>query len=351
MRALAVLTVRNEGAFLLEWLAHHKAVGFTDFLILSNDCQDGTDAILDRLQDMGEIAHMPNDPPYDGGIQWAGLKKANKHPLVRQADWILTLDVDEFVNIHAGDHTLPALLAALPEAGAIPITWKLFGNAGIDRFVDEPITEQFTMAAPEQMKWPWRAAMFKTLYRNDGTYGKLGVHRPRQPDKTRLNEMRWFDGSGRELPAQIKTSRIFSNYHLENHNLVQLNHYPLGAKESYLVKCDRGRAVHGRDVLGMDYWVERNFNTVKDSSIASLRPQMQAHLNALKTDPVLSDLHGASVEWRRARFAALLMDEELRALYGRLLLTPSSQPLSKADAQFMHEVGLKAQKTSSGSKT
>ena len=31
MTHLALLTVRNEAAFLLEWLAHHRAVGFDDF--------------------------------------------------------------------------------------------------------------------------------------------------------------------------------------------------------------------------------------------------------------------------------------------------------------------------------
>ena len=49
MRSLAILTVKNEAAFLLEWLAHHRAVGFTDFLVFSNDCDDGTDAMLERL--------------------------------------------------------------------------------------------------------------------------------------------------------------------------------------------------------------------------------------------------------------------------------------------------------------
>ena len=67
MRFLAILTVRNEGAFLLEWLAHHRAVGFTDFLVFSNDCQDGTDAMLDRLADLGELTHIRNDGPYDNG--------------------------------------------------------------------------------------------------------------------------------------------------------------------------------------------------------------------------------------------------------------------------------------------
>ena len=36
-------------AFLLDWLAHHLACGVTHVVALSNDCDDGTDALLDRL--------------------------------------------------------------------------------------------------------------------------------------------------------------------------------------------------------------------------------------------------------------------------------------------------------------
>ncbi|MEK7854637.1 MAG: type VI secretion system baseplate subunit TssG, partial [Acidobacteriota bacterium] len=42
--------VHDEGAFLLEWLAHHRASGFTDVLVFSNDCSDGTDLMLDRIR-------------------------------------------------------------------------------------------------------------------------------------------------------------------------------------------------------------------------------------------------------------------------------------------------------------
>ena len=55
VRSLIVTTQKNEGAFLLEWLAHHKSIGFDDILVLSNDCSDGNDTMLDRLQDMGEL--------------------------------------------------------------------------------------------------------------------------------------------------------------------------------------------------------------------------------------------------------------------------------------------------------
>ena len=149
MKALAVLTLRNEASFLLEWLAHHRAVGFTDFLVLSNDCDDGTDRMLDRLEALGLLTHLRNDGPYDkGGIQFTGLKLASKHKLARNADWILALDIDEFVNIHTGDHTLPALFAALPEASAITLTWRLFGNADQVHYQDTPVTRQFHPRRP-----------------------------------------------------------------------------------------------------------------------------------------------------------------------------------------------------------
>ena len=336
MRALAVLTLRDEGAFLLEWLAHHRAVGFTDFLILSNDCSDGTDAMLDRLAALGLVVHLPNPGPHEGGVQWAALKRADGHPLLRRADWILALDIDEFVNIHLGRRRLEDLLAALPEASAITLTWRLFGNCGVQRYQDRPVTEQFLRAAPAVLHWPWRAAMFKTLFRNDGTYRKLGVHRPRSPDRARLPAARWYDGSGRPLDGRYRTGRIFSHYGRDNYRLVQLNHYPLGAMDSYILKRARGRAVHADERLGLDYWTERNWCCVRDESILALKPARDAELAALMADPKLARLHAAAVAWRRARFESLMAEEDSRALYGRLLISPPARPLSREAARRLH---------------
>ena len=339
MRLLAVLTVRNEAAFLLEWLAHHQAVGFTDLLVFSNDCDDGTDTMLDRLQDLGHLTHVRNDGPYEKGIQWTALKNASKHPLVKNADWIMALDIDEFVNIHVGNHTLPDLLAALPDATAIPLTWRLFGNAGAVRFVDKPITSQFFAAAPKVMNFPWRAAMFKTLYKNDGAYRKLGVHRPRDPVDEKLSASRWFDGSGRELEKRFKKQQIFSPFGRDNYALAQLNHYPLGAMESYIVKRDRGRAVHSGDELGMSYWVERNWCLEQDHSIQASEKTRNARLVGLTLDPELARLHQNAVTWRKARFDILMQQEPNRALFGRLLMTPPSRPVPANAARFIFAYG------------
>lgn len=336
MQAVAVLCVRDEGAFLLDWIAHHRVVGFSHVVVASNDCSDGTDAMLDRLAALGHVTHIRNDGPHDkGGIQFTALKAAGKTKAVRKADWLLALDIDEFVNIHVGARKLSDLLAALPEASAITLTWRLFGNAGIYGYEDRPVPEVFTRAAPSIMHWPWRASMFKTLYRNDGTYKALGVHRPRQAQTDRLGDARWFDGAGRALDEQFKTRRIFNNFGRENTTLAQLNHYACGAMQSYVLKAARGRAVHSDHMLGLDYWVERNFNSVEDRSILALAAEVAAERAQLAADPELAALHEAAVRWRHDRFDALMQQEPYRALMGRLMTTPSSRPISAKAARLL----------------
>jgi hypothetical protein len=332
----AVLCVRNEAAFLLDWLAWHRSVGVSEFVVVSNECEDGTDVMLDRLEELGWLTHLRNAPPYGkGGIQFSGLKLANKADAVKRADWLVALDIDEFVNVHVGDRTLPALIATLPEATAITLTWRNFGNAGVVRYEDRPVPLQFTRAGPRPLHWPWRAAMFKTLYRNDRTYRNLGVHRPRNPVESRLPVARWFDGEGHALPPEMAEGRIFSDFSRPQHGLVQLNHYPLGAVESYVLKSDRGRAVHSHDALGLDYWVERNLNSEADTSALPIWDAAAPIRAGLAADPVLAELHEKAVAWRRERLFILLQEDRYRDLYGRLLMTPPSQPLPDKAAQML----------------
>lgn len=328
MRVLAILTVRNEGSFLLEWLAHHRAAGITDVLVFSNDCTDGTDLMLDRLAVMGWLTHVRNDGFGDKGPQWSALRMAAGHPLVKASDWVIVMDVDEFVNIHAGDRTIAALLDALPGADAVTLTWRMFGNAGVVGLADRPVTQTFTRAAPDPLHWPWRAVMYKTLYRNDGRFGQPGVHRPKGQVTAAQN---WFDSAGRALPDG--PPRIFSPLGQQNYALAQLNHYPLGSMEGYLVKADRGRA--NREASGFDlgYWVDRNFATVEDRTI--LRLDSSAVLAELMADAELSRMHRGAFEWRVARFRALMQQEEWRALFGRLLMAAPTRVLSAEEARLV----------------
>ena len=61
-RTAIVTTMKNEGPFILEWIAYHQAIGVEDFLVYTNDCSDGTDAMFDLLQAKGVLQHRQN--PY-----------------------------------------------------------------------------------------------------------------------------------------------------------------------------------------------------------------------------------------------------------------------------------------------
>jgi hypothetical protein len=326
-RILAILTAKDEGAFLLDWVAHAKAAGFTDILILTNDCSDGTDAMADRLAALGLAAHVPNPGPHPKGPQWTALDRAARHPLLAAADWAMVHDIDEFLCVRVGDGTVPALLAALPGVDAVAVTWRMFGNGGVVAYEDRPVTEVFTRAAPAAYAWPWRTQLVKTLYR-PRLWTKPGVHRPRGPRADAV----WVDGSGRRLGRARTGGRLIAAPGEDTTGLVQLNHYALGAMESYVVKCARGRANREAAGLDMGYWVERNLCDVEDRSADLLAAPRAAWRARLMADPDLARLHAGAVGWRRARFAALMAEEPWRALMGRLMMTPPSRVLTAAEA-------------------
>ncbi|MDA3888128.1 MAG: glycosyltransferase family 2 protein, partial [Allgaiera sp.] len=59
-RFIIVTPMKNEGPFILEWVAHNLAIGVDEIVIFSNDCTDGSDALLDRLHEMGKLRHVDN---------------------------------------------------------------------------------------------------------------------------------------------------------------------------------------------------------------------------------------------------------------------------------------------------
>ena len=118
MKILSASTVRNEGPYLLEWIAWHQVLGVTDFLVYSNDCDDGSDLLLNRLAEHGVLVHETHQPQPDRSIQWSALSAAWKHPLRKAADWMLISDLDEFPVIHTGEGRLTDLIGSLSDIQA-----------------------------------------------------------------------------------------------------------------------------------------------------------------------------------------------------------------------------------------
>ncbi|MEP2781380.1 MAG: glycosyltransferase family 2 protein [Pseudoruegeria sp.] len=350
---LIVTTVRDEGPFLIDWIAHHRALGVTDFLIYSNDCSDGTHVLLDRLQDAGILHHVPQLVARNKTPQWQALKSAWDHPLRLAADWIIVMDCDEYISL--ADHVpdLDALIAGCPDnMDALALAWRFFGNNSVQHFVDVPVTTQFTRAAPEPCPFPLNASFFKTLVRNGSRLQKLGVHRPKFKNKTRHGQSVWVDGSARPLPPRYsENDGPISLLGLTDHTeLVRMNHYSLRSAQSFLIKRARGLPNHTEREIDLAYWVERNFNTEEDSRITNAFERADVDRKYILSLPGVNDAHVAAVDHHQRAIDQILKDPDIIYFYSRLLLAPSTPTLSHETAASVFDLhrkaAVEAQKTS-----
>ncbi len=315
-KILIVTTMKNEGPFILEWLAYHRSIGVTDFLVYTNDCDDGTDRMFDILQKKDWLTHKENPYRETGEKpQHAAYHDASTTDLAKAADWVICMDVDEYINIKCGDGTLHDLFAAVPDANVISLTWRLFGNAEVNGFEDRWITEQFTRCAEEFVPKPHQAWGFKTLFRNIGHYRKFGVHRPVGLNAEYLDHINWVNGSGKLMPDDIKRTGWRSNKSTYGYDLVSLNHYALRSVESFLVKRDRGRVNHVNRDQGMEYWFRMNNNATEDTSILRNLPRARKVFDELMADPDIRAQHEASVKSHAEKIAELKERPDYLALF------------------------------------
>ena len=335
-----VTTMKNEGPFILEWLAYHRAIGVDDFLIYTNDCSDGTDTMLQMLQDKGFLQHRENPFRKSGSKpQHAALQAAEDEPVIRDATWLACVDVDEFINIKTGDGTLDALFAAVPDANMIAMTWRLFGNSDVHEFEDRPVTEQFLLCAPEISRKPHQAWGFKTLFRNIGLFKKLGVHRPKGLKPQLWKKINWVNGSGKPLPREVYRNGWRSTIETYGYDLVQLNHYSVRSAESFLVKRDRGRVNHVKRDQGLAYWFRMNNNAETETSIQCRLPKMHEELARLLADPDIAAAHSDCVARHGNKIKELRATQKYAAFYDDLTST-RMEKLSRLHGHFEASVFL-----------
>ncbi|MEM7521211.1 MAG: glycosyltransferase family 2 protein [Pseudomonadota bacterium] len=337
MHITAVTCVKNEGPFLLEWIAFHRLIGVTDFLFYSNDCSDGTDHLLDCLASHGVLHHLPN-PATNRNYQMQALKAAKQHPSVRSADWVWVADVDEFINIHVGDHTLPALIAACGNPQAISVSFQFMANGGVERFEDAPVITQFLRSHCPDIWCAETAIEVKTLVRQDFPTAYYGAHRPFHDDEK--SRPAWTDGAGRPVPAPFRKRankrriRAFPARDARLH--ATLNHYALRALDSYLIKNDRGDVNRENRAFDDSYWRMRNDGSYFDDSILRYETDLRAEVARLKALDGVAALHDAAVAAHLAKRDALLAQPSYRDMRAQLL---GASPYCDAEAQIRAEIG------------
>jgi FkbM family methyltransferase len=311
----AVTCMKDEAPYIFEWIAYHRAIGITDFLVFTNDCSDRTVRILDALDRRGIVRHLPNpsqvlNSPHHQPI---AVQYAKAHKEARDADWVISMDIDEFINIHIGDGHLADLFGRLPEAEVISLCHLDFGCAGIETYEDRFIIEQMMLGADKSPPKAVRRGL-KTLVHRDAPSNRLSNHRPFFADAENASPV-WVDGSGRPMPRQVVAGEHKGMDCRGAYDLVQLNHYPVRSMESYLFKTTKGDVVAKNKFVGAEYFEKRDAREQRETSIARQIPAARAMFEDFMADPELRRLHRGAVRYHRRQISNLKDDPEKLALF------------------------------------
>jgi hypothetical protein len=128
MHRLAVLTMaRDEAPYLAEFFAHYFAIGANKIFVYTNDNSDGTADVLRWFADCTPVVPIFMHAGPGVNVQHKNYGHALfLLPELRLYDWVLLVDVDEFL-IPAAifQHHLPTMLAAAPaDTDTILFPWR-----------------------------------------------------------------------------------------------------------------------------------------------------------------------------------------------------------------------------------
>ncbi len=326
MNITLVACMKDEGPFILEWLAHHRAIGVNRFVIFSNDCTDGTKELLDCLDDANVIRHLENPNCLVNSNQRINVAFSYAQHLkeYQRADFVALIDVDEFINVTAGDGTLPSLIAAMDYFDVLSFNHVNFGFGDISTFDSSPLTEQFFLTGGEQVGAGTKArTAIKSLHRVRDDITPFNHFPTVDPDA--YSKINWRDGSGAQVEISPKKPRRKMLQVSQRTAMVQLNHYVLRSVESFLVKHDRGNVFGFDKIDALRYAAEYNHNRVEDRSILNTRTLRTAQIDELLAMPGVAHQHENCITLHRKRIQTLRESEQGAALYDDLLSLKSCE--------------------------
>jgi len=334
-RITAVSMMKDEGPYVLEWVAHHLAVGFTDLVVYTNDCTDGTDDMLIRLEELGLAHHRRNRIAPGIKPQPSAIRHAQADPLVQRSDWVLVFDADEFLCIRHGDGTLDGVIDGIlaADASGMVITWRIFGSGGVRDWSRDFVTEQYLMAAPPMWNKGWGV---KTLFRFEPENWKLGIHRPKMKnrvlDTDYPHSITWLNGSGRRMEDYFKFRGWRSIVRTVGYDWAQMNHYAVKSMDSYAIRKARGNVNDKADKYNAAYWALQDRNEVRDDTMLRYSAGRGEIFQAMLSDPVLNRLHHAALDRAEGLLAAFKASGDY-AGFVESLAAASRIPITRVEAR------------------
>jgi hypothetical protein len=132
MNIALIAMFKNESHIMKEWLEHYVREGIDTFLLIDNDSTDHYKPILEPYLQSKQAYLMKSKKKN------AQVELYNKWlPEAKKFDWVIVVDLDEFIYARKGFKTIKDYLSTLDKnIYKIQIPWKLFGSSGLKKQPD-----------------------------------------------------------------------------------------------------------------------------------------------------------------------------------------------------------------------
>jgi len=267
--------VKNEGPYILEWLAYHRVLGIERFFIANNNSDDGSTELLAALHSIGLVEHIPfphvpGKPPQLPA--YVDILRRNGD----DAQWIAFIDADEFLVLADESISLPALFGSFDEkVGAVSVNWAIYGSS----FRNEPsqglVIERFTWRADQNFGVNLH---YKSIVRSAACLAPSGT-----PHHFRIRRaFRYVHPDGESIIEHPKHGTGLSAT-IKWHPL-RINHYVIKSRAEFdRKKAARGRATTVTDRRGEDFFVGHDRNEVIDPMPSSLVQATKEEMEKIRT--------------------------------------------------------------------
>jgi glycosyltransferase involved in cell wall biosynthesis len=267
MTKIAVcLIARDEGRYLLEWMAYNLMLGFDEILVYDNDSVDGTRQLIEQAGEVDRRIRHIHWPDIPGR---SPQTTAYNHALGNtDADWIAFIDADEFIVLHEHD-TISDFLSGFDDStGAVCLHWRLFGSSGHMDYADDLIVRRFTRCARKYN------AHVKSIARLS-CMSQMHIH------AGRLSSGTYVDATGAPVTPSYKIEPV------PTRTPASINHYVLKSAEEYQAKIARGEGSKPPDSPARrakftpEFWAAHDQNEVEDTAIARFIPALELEIARL----------------------------------------------------------------------
>lgn len=253
--------VKDELAYLPEWIAYHRRVGVQRFFLYDN----GSQVPLRSRPGVPGMWEGVVVIDYPGKDRQAHAYTDCLRRVAGKTRWLALLDVDEYlVPIHEG--TLSQALLRWEgdhSVGGVAVHWQTFGSSGFESRPAGLQIERFRLRTPDA--WAWNAHI-KTIARPECVLRALdGHHMEYRKSKRCVNDR------GDEV-AEPMSDRI-------THEIFQVNHYFTRSRAEFQEKLRRG-APSGNPKPPHFFDVVNEAATVEDHTISRFIPDVRRTLEA-----------------------------------------------------------------------